>query len=110
MFLFPANSSTPRPGMKQKANMYLSKEATSKDASLKMQLLFSSRDDDKCLTKAIWCRNGFFGDQKGEFTITKVNFPKTTLTFVNNGTLSTVKDGDCAIYLRLYRLGSTHTC
>ena len=57
--------------MKQKANMlYLSKEATNEDASLKMQFLLSSRDDDKCPTETIWRRNGFFGDQKGEFTIT----------------------------------------
>ena len=85
--------------MKQKANMlYLSKEATNKDASLKMQLLLSSRNDDKCPMEMIWKHNGFFGDLKGEYTITKANFAKNTLIYVNNGTISNVKGGDYAFY------------
>ena len=66
LFLFLANSSMTQPGMKHKANMlYLSKEATNKDGSLKMQLLLSSRDDDRCPTETIWCWNGFFGGSEG---------------------------------------------
>ena len=54
LFLFLANSSMTQPGMKQKANMlYLSKEVTKKDASLKMQLLLSSRDGDRRPTETI---------------------------------------------------------
>ena len=106
LFLFLANSSTPRPGKKQKANMlYLSKLATNKDASFKMQLLLSSKDDDKCPTETIWCRNGFSGDQKVEFTITKANFPENTLIYINNGTISIVKGRDYAIYLDYIILG-----
>ena len=53
----------------------------------------------------IWCCNGFFGDQKGEFTITKASFPENTLIYVNNGTMSSVKGGDHAIYLDCTKLG-----
>ena len=106
LFLFLANHSMLRPGMKQKVNMsYLSKEATTKDASLKMQLLLSSRDDDKSPMEMIWHCNGFFGDQKGEFTITKTNFPENTVIYINNGTISTVKGGNDAIYLDYIILG-----
>ena len=85
--------------------LYLSKEATDKDASLKMQLLLSSKGDDKCPTETIWRRNGFFGDQKVEFTITKANFPENTLIYINNGTISIVKGRDYAIYLDYIILG-----
>ena len=53
----------------------------------------------------IRCCNGFFGDQKGEFTITKASFPENTLIYVNNGTMSSVKGGDHAIYLDCTKLG-----
>ena len=44
-------------------------------------------------------KNGFFGDQKGNFTIKKPNFSENTLVYCNLGTISTLKGGDYAIYL-----------
>ena len=90
----------------QKANMmYLSKEATNKDQTLKMQMLLSSNDKDTTNTKKIWSRNGFFGDQKGEFTIYKANFPENTLIYCNQGSILTLKVGDYTFYLSYIVLG-----
>lgn len=43
----------------------MSKEATNKDQSLKMQMMFSLKDNEKeSTTEKIWAENGFFGDQR----------------------------------------------
>ena len=39
-----------------------------------MRLLPSSDDKPSLDTEFIWKQNGFFSDQKGEFTLKKVNF------------------------------------
>ena len=84
----------------QKANMMcLSKEATNKDQTLKMQMLLSSDDKDTTNTGKIWSRNVFFGDQRGEFTIYKANFPENTLIYCNQESILTLKAGDYAFYL-----------
>ena len=56
-------------------------------------------------SEAIWKKNGFFSDQKGEFTISKNNFTENTLAYCNQGTISTVKSGENAIYLDHVVLG-----
>ena len=90
----------------QKANMmYLSKDAKNKDESLKMKLLLSTDDKAAVGTELIWKRNGFFGDQKGEFTINKPAFPENTLIYTNQGWISTLKGGDHVIYLDYVVLG-----
>ena len=90
----------------QKANMmYLSKEATNKDQSLKIKLLLSADDKAAVSTELIWKRSGIFGDQKGEFTMNKPNFPENTLFYANQGSISTLKGGDHAIYLDYVVLG-----
>ena len=82
----------------KKANMlYLSKEATTKDQELKMQMLLSTDNDTKN-TEHVWKHNGFFGNQKGELTLFKRDFPENTLIYINQGTITTVK-GNLAIYL-----------
>ena len=47
----------------------------------------------------------FFGDEKGDLTINKVNFPQNTLVYSNHGTISTLKVGDNVIYLDYIVLG-----
>ena len=47
----------------------------------------------------------FEGDQKGDFTITKPNFLENTLVYCNQGTISTLKARDYAIYLDYIILG-----
>ena len=49
----------------KKANMlYLSKEATTKDQKLKMQMLLSTDNDTKN-TEFVWKRNGFLVIKRG---------------------------------------------
>ena len=67
--------------------MYLSKEATNKDSSLKTQLLLLTGDEKKVDTEKIWNKVGFFGDQTADFKINKANFPENTLIYVNQGIL-----------------------
>ena len=104
MFLAP--ETVPRPGIIQKANMmYLTKEATNKDQSLKMQLLYSADDKPASETELIWKKSNFFGDQKGEFAINKANFPENTFIYTNQGSIPTLKAGDYAVYLDYDVLG-----
>ena len=81
--------------------MFLSKEATKKNESLKMQTMLSLKDDkgDSSSTEKMWKSNGFFGDQKTNLTIIKANFPENTLVYVNNGSIFAVKGGKTAVYL-----------
>ena len=77
MFLwcsFLAAETVLRLGIIQKANMmYLSREATNKDQSLKMKLLLLTDDKTALDTELIWKKSGFFGYQKGVFTINKLS-------------------------------------
>ena len=82
----------------QKSNvMYLSKEATSQDSSLKTQLLLST-GDKKNWDRKIWNKTSFFGDQSTDLTINKLNFPENTLVYINQGSVTPLK-GKLAIYL-----------
>ena len=90
----------------KKVNMiYLSKELTNKDQTLKMQMLLSSDGDNAKNTENIWPKNVFFGYQKGEFTIFKPNFPENTLIYCNQGTIFMMKAGDHAFYMDYVVLG-----
>ena len=77
--------------------LYMSKEATDKDRKLKMQMIMSTDTDTKN-TEYVWRVDGFFGDQKGDLTVFKKNFPENTLMYSNQGTTSMAK-GELAIYL-----------
>ena len=60
-----------------------------------MVSLGESRDSN---TEKIWEEPGFFKDQRVDLTIPKANFPENTLVYVNQGSVSQMKDGE-AIYL-----------
>ena len=55
-------------------------------------------------TESIWKKSGFFKDQRIDLTIPKANFPENTLCYINQETVSQVKDGE-AIYLEYVILG-----
>ena len=55
-------------------------------------------------TEKIWEESGFFKEQRIDLTIPKANFPENTLCYVNQGSVSQVKDGE-AIYLEYVILG-----
>ena len=78
--------------------MYLSKEVTNKDQSLKMKLLLLTDDKAALDTELIWKKSGFFGYQKGVFTINKSNFPENTLIYANQASILNLKGGDYGIY------------
>ena len=65
-----------------------------------------SLDKDESLNAEKKLENSsLFGDQKGDFTMKKQNFPENTLVYCNQGTISTLKAGDYAIYLDYVILG-----
>ena len=79
--------------------LFLSKEASNKDEQLKTQMLVSFEDDDSKNSENVWLESGFFDDRRSDLTIPKANFPENTLCYVNQGTVSLVKDGEKAVYL-----------
>ena len=86
--------------------LLLSKEMTDKDKSMKTQLLFKPKNDDKvCSGEKIWKENGFFQDARAELNLEKVNIPENCLLYVNQGFLSTVKSGEIAMYLHNFIIG-----
>ena len=86
--------------------LLLSKEMTDKDKSMKTQLLFKPKNDDKvCSGEKIWKENGFFKDVRAELNLEKVNIPEKCLYYVNQGFLSTVKSGEIAMYLHNFIIG-----
>ena len=92
----------------EKANMLLlSKEMTDKDRSMKTQLLIKSNDssEEKLSGEKVWKENGFFKDIKPELNLEKVNMPDNTLYYVNQGFLSTGKNGEIAMYVQNFILG-----
>ena len=79
--------------------LYMNKEMTNKDNSLKMQMSFASDSDNSKRSKKIWAKDGFFGEQRSNLTLLKADFLENLLVYVNQGTVSTVKGGNQAIYL-----------
>ena len=105
LFVFACLAQSMASSLLQKSNMmHLSREATSKDKSLKTQLLLSTGDEKKLDTEKIWNTAGFFEDQTADFTINKANFPEYTLVYAKQGNVTPVK-GDLAVYLDYVILG-----
>ena len=64
-----------------------------------MQMMLSMKHDKgESSTERVWRENGFFGDRRTDLTIVKANFPENTLVYVNNSSITPVKDGH-AMYL-----------
>ena len=87
-------------GLLEKANMMLlTKEATEKDRSLKTQLFLSSKNsEEKLNSECMWRSEGYFSDMRPELNLEKKNIPENTLLYVDQSYLSTVKNGDIAMY------------
>ena len=84
--------------------MYLSSESMSQNQKTKSQMLVSLGETKDSNTEKIWEESGFFKEQRIDLTIPKANFPENTLCYVNEGSVSQVKDGE-AIYLEYVILG-----
>ena len=90
----------------EKANMLLlSKEMTDKDKSMKTQLMYKSKPENKLSGEKIWKKDGFFKDVRADLNLEKVNIPENCLLYVNQGFLSTVKSGEIAMYLNNFVIG-----
>ena len=65
---------------------------TEKDQSLKTQVLVSNSNfDEKEPREHVWCDQEFFKDKKVDLNFSKVDFPKNTLQYTDQGSLATVK-------------------
>ena len=92
----------------EKANMMLlTKEATDKDRSLKTQLLVptSNSSDEKISGERLWKSDGFFKDVRPDLNFEKRDIPENWVFYVNQSYLSTVKNGDLAMYNHNFILG-----
>ena len=79
--------------------MILSKEASNKDVNVKTQMMISMTDSKgESSTEQVKKKNGFFNDQRTDLTIVKGNFPKNTLVYVNDGTITPVKGGNAMYF------------
>ena len=86
--------------------MFLSSESQSQNQKTKSRMMVSLGWSKESNTEKIWEEPGFFQDQRVDLTIPKANFPENTLVYVNQGTISQMKDGE-AIYLDYVVLGQT---
>ena len=69
-------------------------------------LLFTDNDTEN--TERVWKRNRFFGNQNGELTLSKRDFPENTLIYINQWTVLMVK-GNLATHLVKVVLGQVLT-
>ena len=76
----------------------LTKEATDKDRSMKTQLTISSKScEEKISGERVWRNEGFFKDTKPELNLEK-KYSGEFLFYINRSYISTVKNGDLAMY------------
>ena len=47
----------------------------------------------------LWKEYGFFGERANDLNLNKADLPENTLFYINQGTSSTVKSGEQAIYI-----------
>ena len=86
--------------------LLLSKEMTDKDKSMKTQLMINSnKQENKLSGEKIWKKDGFFKDVRADLNLEKVNIPENCLFYCNQGFLSTVKNGEIAMYLHNFIIG-----
>ena len=78
--------------------MFLSSESQNQNKKLKSQMMVSLGESRDSNTEKIWEEPGFFKNQRVDLTIPKANFPENTLVYINQGSVSQMKDGE-AIYL-----------
>ena len=78
--------------------MFLSSESQNQNQKSKSKMMVSLGESRDSNTEKIWEEPGFFKDQRVDLTIPKANFPESTLVYINQGSISQLKDGE-AIYL-----------
>ena len=106
LFLFPASTQVGRK-IEKAIMLMLTKEATDKDRSLKTRLLVSTsgNNDDKISGERVWRIDSFFRDVRPDLKLEKRNTPENCLLYINQSLLSTVKNGELAMYNHNFIIG-----
>ena len=68
-------------------------------------LVTSNHSQEKLSGENVWKNNGFFQDLRPDLNLEKKNIPENTLFYVSQYLLSTVKNGDIAMYNHNFILG-----
>ena len=68
-------------------------------------LITSNDSQEKLSGENVWKNNGFFQDLRPDLNLEKKNIPENTLFYVSQYLLSTVKNGDIAMYNHNFILG-----
>ena len=68
-------------------------------------LVTSNPAEEKIIGEKVWKRDGYFRDLRPDLNLEKKNMPDNTLYYVNQAFLSTVKNGDLAMYNHNFILG-----
>ena len=74
----------------------MNKEVSEGDNRMKMQL-YVSKGNLKT-TEKLFPQDGYFGDQRSDLTLVKANFLENLLVYVNQASLSSLKNDEEAIY------------
>ena len=107
IFIFILASNPVGRTLEKASMMLLTKEATNKDRSLKTKLLVSTSNssDENIGGEKGWKSDGFFMDVRPDLNLEKRNIPENCLFYVHQSYLSTVKNGDLAVYNHNFILG-----
>ena len=89
---------------KKPTKMFMSRKIQNQNEKSRSQLMVSFDEENKQNKENIWQKSGYFNDLKVDLTLTKKNFPENTLFYINNGTISKIKDKN-AFYLEYVALG-----
>ena len=65
----------------------------------------NSQSPETISGEQFWKKQGYFSDERADFNIWKRNFLENTLCYINQGCISTVKEGELAIYNNSFILG-----
>ena len=68
-------------------------------------LVTSNPADEKIIGEKVWKRDGYFRDLRPDLNLEKKTMPENMLYYVNQAFLSTVKNGDLAMYNHNFILG-----
>ena len=95
-FLFVLATTQPR---QPKPNLlYMGKEVSEGDKRFNAQLFLSNSSTEK-KTEKLFEHEGLFGEQGCDLTLEKANFLENLLTYVNQASISPVKNNETAIYV-----------
>ena len=89
---------------KKASTLYLSKEASTKDQHLKVQMMMTLTDDDSRKSETVWKENRFFKEHRTDLPISTPNFPENILCCVYQGSISPIK-GEQGIHLEFVIIG-----